>query len=363
MVRVLYVNGNILKRGGIESFMMNYFRHIDREKVRIDFLVHGYEKGVYDAEIEASGCKIYHVPTKSKHPIKYVRELRALFKQEKFDIVHSHLDAMSGWILKIAKECDVPVRIAHSHNTDHLTTNRIKRIVNNYAMKQIPCYATDLFACSSDAGRWLFGNQRFQIINNAIDMPQYAFDEEKRKAIRDYFGWQDQFVIGHVGRFDYQKNQELLIEIIPEVIGQRDNAMFVFVGDGDDLVKAKELANKLGVGNKCVFLGSRNDVYDIYNAFDIFALPSRFEGLGIVAIEAQTNGLECLLSDRIPESACICNSVNKLPIEDKNAWIKSIIECTGMRHLTNYERVVKAGYSIDRAAEKLMCFYLEKGKK
>ena len=152
-VRVLYINGNIMKRGGIEAFMMNYFRHIDHSKVHIDFLVHGYEKGVYDDEIIAAGSKIFHVPTKSKHPITYQKELQKLFKSEHFDIVHSHLDAMSGWVLKIAKRCGVPIRIAHSHNTAHLTTNFLKRIVNESAKKQITKQATDLFACSEAAGK------------------------------------------------------------------------------------------------------------------------------------------------------------------------------------------------------------------
>ena len=206
-VKVLYINGNIMKRGGIEMFMMNYFRHIDKSKVHIDFLVHGNENGVFDDEIIAAGSRIFHVPTKSKHPLTYQRELRKLFKSEYFDIVHSHLDAMSGWALKIAKECGVPIRIAHSHNTDYLTTNRIKRAINDYWKKQIPQYATYLFACSQMAGEWLFGkNSKFKIVNNAIELERFHYNEEIRNCIRKENNWDEMFVIGHIGRFDYQKN-------------------------------------------------------------------------------------------------------------------------------------------------------------
>ena len=360
MVRVLYINGNVMKRGGIEAFMMNYFRYMDPSKVHIDFLVHGYEKGVYDDEIIADGSQIYHVPTKSRHPLKYQKALQTLFETEHFDIVHSHLDAMSGWVLKIAKKCGVPVRIAHSHNTNHLTNNPIKRLVNEYYRKQIPRYATDLFACSQAAGEWLFGtNAKFKVINNAIDIDKYKFSEKKREAIRKQYGWNNKYVIGHVGRFDYQKNQEFLIPVLKQIRQECKNTVLVFVGEGKTMQFVKESVHKNELDQSVEFLGSRDNVNEIYNAFDVFVLPSRFEGLGIVAVEAETNGLPCLLSDQIPSDVKICDNVTMLSIQNSECWARMLEKKVYKRNPDNFREIEKAGYSLCDEAEKLQDLYIK----
>lgn len=357
-VNILYINGNIMKRGGIEAFMMNYFRHVDKSKIHIDFLVHGYGKGIYDDEIIAAGSRIFHVPTKSKHPLAYQRELKKLFKSEHFDIVHSHLDAMNGWVLKIAKKCGVSVRIAHSHNTDHLTNNIIKRAFNDYSKKQIPKYATHLFACSQMAGEWLFGEKtKFKIVNNAIELERFQYNDEIRNEIRRKNNWTNRFVIGHVGRFDYQKNQEYLVSIMNEVLRNKPNALLVFVGSGDTESVVKQLAIKNKVEDNIVFLGSREDVNELYNAFDTFVLPSRFEGLGIVAIEAQANGVPSILSDQIPKIVKINNNVVFLPLNKKERWIEEI--STSKTRENGIDKVREAGYDIFTATKKLEDDYLD----
>lgn len=362
MVKVLYVNGNIMKRGGIEAFMMNYFRSIDKDKVKIDFLVHGYGKGVYDDEIINAGSTIYHVPTKSKHPIKYEKELKRILLHEKYDIIHSHLDAMSGWVLKVAEECGVPVRIAHSHNTDHLTNNKLKRIVNDFAKKQIPVYATDLFACSKMAGEWLFGSDaKFFIVKNAIPINKFTFDTGTRQKIRSELGWNNKIVLGHVGRFDYQKNQEFLIELLQRLLKTNSAYRLAFIGGGDDMENIKALAEQKGVQEQCYFMGSRSDVNRFYNAFDMFLLPSRFEGLGIVAIEAQVNGLPSVVSLGVPEEAVLCDNVLRLDLKNVQAWEKGILESDLERKKENARIVEKAGYSIKKEAVWLEEFYLSRG--
>lgn len=361
-VKVLYLNGNIMKRGGIEAFMMNYFRNIDHSKVHIDFVVHGYEKGVYDDEIKSAGSKIYHVPVKSKHPLIYAKELKKVFESDDYTIVHSHLDAMSGWTLKIAKECGIPVRIAHSHNTSFLTNNPIKIWINEYAQKQILKYATDLFACSEAAGEWLFGKQsKFQVINNAIDIKKYQFNKKKREEIRASCFWQDKFVIGCVGRFDYQKNQEFLIPILEKVLKEREDAILIFAGSGDTMKMVDELAKERKVEKSIVFLGSVDNVFELYNAFDLFVLPSRFEGLCFVAIEAQANGLECILSDQVTRETKICANTHFISLDEKK-WVEKIIRATGKRNINNAEQIKKAGYSIVDEAQKLQEFYWKKGQ-
>lgn len=364
MVKVLYVNGNVMKRGGIEAFMMNYFRSIDKTKVKIDFLVHGYGKGVYDDEIIAAGSAIHHVPTKSKHPIRYAKELKRILVSEKYDIIHSHLDAMSGWVLKIAKECGVPVRIAHSHNTDHLTNNKLKRIVNDFAKKQIPLYATDLFACSRMAGEWLFGRDaKFFVVKNALPINKFKFDYSMRREIRNEHGWNDKIILGHVGRFDYQKNQEFLIELLQRLLNASSDYRLVFIGAGDDMENIKVLAEQKGVLEKCYFMGSRSDVNNYYNAFDIFLLPSRFEGLGIVAIEAQVNGLPSVVSNGVPEEAVLCENVIRLDLAKIQEWEKTVLNINLERNEANAIAVERAGYSIEKEAAWIEDFYISRGLK
>lgn len=358
MIRVLYVNGNLMKRGGIESFMMNYFRNIDKNKVHIDFLVHGYGKGVYDDEILTAGSKIYHVSTKSKHPIRYQKELKELFREEHFDIIHSHLDAMSGWILKIAKQCGIDVRIAHSHNTDHLTTNPIKRMINEYVKKQIPKYATDMFACSQAAGEWLFGkNSKFEIVNNAIELERFQYNDKIRNYIRNKNNWADKFVIGHVGRFDYQKNQEYLIPVLKAVLRNKPNALLIFIGSGDTEAMVRKLAIENKVEKRIVFLGSRDDVNEFYNVFDFFVLPSRFEGLGIVAVEAQVNGVPSVLSEEVPKIVKINDNVVFAPLNKRNVWIEEI--CAPKTRKNGIDKAREAGYDILSEARKLEKKYLD----
>lgn len=359
VVKVLYVNGNIMRRGGIEAFMMNYFRNIDPAKVHIDFLVHGYGKGEFDDEIEAKGSKILHVPTKSKHPIKYVKELKKIFLTGEYDIVHSHVDAMSCWILKVAKKCGVKVRIAHSHNTDHLTTNRLKYAINEYARKNICKYATHCFACSEAAGRWLFGKNTFQVIPNAIECDKFRFSGILRKKTREEIGICDKnIVIGHVGRFDTQKNQGFLIDVFEELYQKNHNVRLLLIGDGwmkksiEVMVREKKLQDVVN------FMGSQKDVNNYYNAMDLFTLPSLFEGLGIVLLEAQINGLPAFASDVVPKEVVISDNVTFLPL-DKQKWVSELVESITMLDSRSDNYIDCEKYDIHRAASMLTEVYID----
>lgn len=365
-IKILYINGNIMKRGGIESYMMNYYRHFDHNKIKIDFVVLGFEKGVYDDEIEALGGEIYHIPKKSKNYLGYLKGLRKIFNTGQYKIVHSHLDAMSMTVLKQAQKCNVPIRIAHSHNTQHLTNNFIKLKINEYARKTVKNYATHLFACSENAGRWLFGNQavkegKVNIIKNAIDIDKFIFNEEKRKDLRKKLGIsQDEFVIGHVGRFDYQKNHEFLLDVFANVLKIVKNAKLVLIGDGD---LRKEIENKisiLNIKNNVILLGVREDVNNLYNLFDLFVLPSHFEGLGIVAIEAQANGLPCIVSDVVPKEAKVTEKIKFLSLNSIELWTRTIISFTNKNidRQINKRYISDLGYDISFECEKLQELYL-----
>lgn len=361
-VNVLYVNGGIMRRGGIESFMMNYYRHIDHARVHIDFLVHGYGQGIFDKEIEASGSKIIHVPVKSRHPLKYSRELRRIFASKEYMIVHSHTDAMSAWILRIAKQCNVPIRIAHSHNTDHLTSSKLKYALNEFARKRICRYATHRFACSEKAGKWLFKDNTFTVIPNAIELHNFQFDSSVRDRMRNTLSLNNEnIVIGHVGRFDTQKNHEFLLDVFDSLSKMNIQYRLLLIGEGWLKEAIMNSAEARGLKDKVLFLGERSDVAALYNAMDLFVLPSLFEGLAVVLVEAQANGLPVLASDTITREASINKNIWYIPL-NKELWAQEISNLangeTGRVAFNPYG----CKYDIEKAAKLLQNKYCEWAK-
>ena len=364
--RILYVNGGIMHRGGIEAYMMSYYRNLDKEKLQIDFIVHGYEKGVYDDEIEMMGGKIFRVPVKSKNYIGNIKELKKIFDSNDYKIVHSHMDAMSTVVLKIAKKSNIPIRIAHSHNTQHLTTNKIKYLINEYARKNITKYATHLFACSEPAARWLFGSTNVDkgnvvYVNNAINLKKFTFDPAMRAKFREELNVEEDLVIGHVGRFDYQKNHSYLLDVFKRLVQEAPNAKLILVGDGSLKSKIQEKIIDYNLSNNIILLGVRDDVDKIMNAFDVFILPSHFEGLGIVLVEAQANGLKCIASDTIPKEVNINGDVTFLSANQNNigCWIRQILETDVNKRNSDISKFIAAGYGIKNEVKKLQQLYLE----
>lgn len=360
MIRILYVNGGLMNRGGIESYMMNYYRHFDRSKIQIDFIVHdagGY--GYYDEEIKKMGGRIFVLPKKSTHPFTYIHQLKKILNNGEYKIIHTHMDAMGAWVLKIAEECGVPVRIAHSHNTQHLSTNPLKLFFLEKARKNINKYATHRMACSDVAGRWLFGDKPFTVVHNAIEVERFAFDEEERKRIRELYGVRDdEFLIGHVGRFDTQKNHSFLIDVFADVVREKPNCKLMLVGEGHLMQSIKEKVSRLKLDKNVVFTGVRDDAYKYYNAFDLFVLPSLFEGLGIVAIEAEVNGCPSLLSSQVPQAAKIAENVSFVDLK-KEAWVDSILSVTQDKKDRNGAlfNIYESDYNINIESKKLQSLY------
>lgn len=361
MIRILYVNGGLMNRGGIESYMMNYYRHFDRSKIQIDFIVHdagGY--GYYDEEIKKMGGRIFVLPKKSTYPFTYVHRLKKIITNGDYKIIHAHMDAMGAWVLKTAEECGVPVRIAHSHNTQHLSTNPLKLFFLEKARKNINKYATHRMACSDVAGRWLFGDKPFTVVHNAIEVERFAFDEEERKRIRELYGVRDdEFLIGHVGRFDTQKNHSFLIDVFADVVKEKPNCKLMLVGEGHLMQNIKEKISRLKLDKTVIFTGVRDDAYKYYNAFDLFALPSLFEGLGIVAIEAEVNGCPSLLSSQVPQVAKIAENVSFVDLK-KEAWVNSILSVTQDKKDRNGAlfNIYESDYNINIESKKLQSLYI-----
>lgn len=360
IIRILYVNGGLMNRGGIESYMMNYYRHIDRSRIQFDFAVHNAGGvGEYDSEIKTLGGDIYVLPQKSKQPFIYKRELKKILKATNYKIIHTHMDAMGAWVLKVAEECGVPVRIAHSHNTQHLTTNRFKLFFLEIARKQINKYSTHRMACSDVAGKWLFNEASFQLIRNAIIVNRFLYDGLQRIEMRKEWNVNDGFVIGHIGRFDTQKNHSFLLKVFSEIVKLFPDAKLMLIGDGIFRENIEKQIKELCVEKSVILTGIQNDVHRFYNAFDLFVLPSLFEGLPTVAIEAEVNGCPTLLSDQVSLEAKITEQVDFLPLE-VDCWvekIKEIIEFRLERQKASFN-IAHTGYDINVEVLKLQEIYL-----
>lgn len=361
-VRVLFVSGGSLDRGGIASWMLNYAAWFDRSEVAVDFLVHGAETGAREAEALALGAKVWHVPYRRNDPFGNRSGIKRAIAAG-YDVVHAHMDGMNAYPLEIAKRLNIPVRISHSHNTDFLTANPLKRLLHETARRRIPACATHLFACSEAAGRFLYGDALYgagnvAIVRNAIDSERYRFDREDRERVRGELGLKDRFMIGHVGRFDlHQKNQLFLLDAFAEAKKKRPELALVLVGDGADRGAIESRVHELEIGRDVVLAGYRDDVPALFSAFDLFVLPSRFEGLGIVLIEAQASGLACLASDAVPRDTRITNC-RYLPLSDKAAWTREFASALASedRALPEGELIAR-GYEIRQAAQALQKFY------
>lgn len=358
MIRILHVVTH-MNRGGLETMIMNYYKNIDREKIQFDFLVHRREKADYDDEILEMGGKIYRISKLNPFNRKYKTELEKFFARHKeYKIVHVHQDCLSSIILKVAKKYGVDVRIAHSH-----TSNQDKDI--KYPIKMIyryfiPKYATHLMACSNSAGEWMFRGAEFELVNNAIDSKRYLFDETKRRIIREKMGIQrEEFLIGHVGRFCYPKNHRFLVDIF-EKINEKISAKLILVGEGELRSEIETRVNKLGLADKVIFMGLRNDVSDLMQAMDVFVFPSHYEGLPVTVVEAQAAGLPCLISDGVPIECKKTDLVEQeLLSKSADEWAEDILKLKKISRRNTYQDMVEAGYDIQENAKWLSNIYEE----
>jgi glycosyltransferase involved in cell wall biosynthesis len=359
-IKILIVYGGIMQYGGIEAFIMNYFRNLDLSKFQIDFVQHGVGNGVYDSEILNKNSKIFYVPTRSRHPIGNIKELKKIMQSSNYDIVYSHMDAANYYALKIAKQCKVSCRISHSHNTQYLTNNILKKMILSIVKQFIPKYATHLLACSQMAGRWLYSRNAFDVIPNAIDFNKYQYSERMRKDIRESLNITDDvFVIGHIGRFEYQKNHEYIIKIFQDVFNQRSNSILVLVGIGTNYSNIQKMVNDLGLQENVRFLGKRSDIQAILSAVDCFILPSRFEGLPLVLVEAQASGLPCFASKGVSAESNILGLVRYIDInQSSSVWAEKILAEDMQRTLFSREEFIKTGYEITDATKKLERLFL-----
>lgn len=340
--------------------IMNYYRHIDREKVQFDFLVHRQERAAFDDEIESLGGRIYRLPRLVPWSKSYLSALNHFFDEHpEYKVVHVHQDCLSSVILKAAVQHNIPVRVAHSHSASQ--DKDLKYPIKLWYKRDIPKYATNLFACGKGAGDWMFGGASYQIINNAIDVAAYTYDPTKRQEMRRQLGFENEFTIGHVGRFNQPKNHSFLLDIFAALLKKESNAILLLAGGGEDMPKMQAKAQTLGIAKHVRFLGVRSDVADLMQAMDVFVFPSLYEGLPVTMVEAQAAGLPCLISDKVP-SECILSDglVDILPLSaDLEAWAEKILEKREVPRTDRRAEIAAHGFDITTEAVKLQEFYLE----
>lgn len=355
---LIIMGGSSMGVGGIESMVLNYYRNIDKNNLQIDFVFFGEGEGSCDEELRKKGSRLFHLPIKSKHYIKSKKGMKRLLLKEKYDIVHANLNAAGIFsALKIAKKCKVPIRIAHAHSTNHGTKNKLRWIWNDFARKRISKYSTHNFACSDLAGEWYF-DKEYTIVPNAIEVERYLFNPLIRKEIRDEYDVKDKFVIGHVGNLGYPKNQSFLIDIFEEMSKTSTDVELWLIGEGNDLKLLKEKVEALNLTSEVKFLGRRDDVNRLLQGTDVFVLPSYFEGFPVVAVEAITSDLPCVISDTITKMVQITDKVQMLPLTDgKEKWAKMIFEKKGLDRGNTLNLITEKGFNIKIEAKKLENFY------
>ena len=360
-IRVLQVMG-IVESGGVEAVIMNYYRHIDKSKVQFDFVMHRGSNPNYIAEVEAMGAKVYEV-TPYSNPIGFIMDVYKIIKKGNYSIIHSNMNSLSGFSLMAAYFAGVPQRILHNHTTDS-PKEGLRTLAKRFLRPFARLFANRYFACSNKAAEWMYGKSEVEfgnvtIINNAIDLKRFAFNSVKREQLRKQFAMEDSFVIGHVGRFVKTKNHIFLVDIFAEVLKSIPNAKLLLVGDGPLKKQVEDKVSKLGLKDKVIFTGVRNDVADLYNAMDVFVLPSLYEGLPVVGVEVQANGLPFICSSNVTKEILITDRVELMDLNSgTKAWKETICKYASRNRIKADAEIINSGFDITVEAKKLEKAYI-----
>ena len=345
MVRILQIIGS-LNMGGAENFIVNIYRNIDRSLVQFDFVLYDKPQGNnFYEEVENLGAKIYYVPPKKEGMIKNYRAIRDIVRENNYKTVWKHTShCFAGIDIIAAKSGGATKRILHSHNKG---TNKLETKLHYVFRPIVNMFATDRFACSNEAGEWLFGNRPFKVINNGIDLERFRYRVNIRQDYRKKFGLEDKFVIGHIGRFELQKNHSFMIDVFHDFCKKEDRAVLVLIGEGSLQDEIKEQVKSKDIDDKVLFLNTRFDIAELLQMMDVFMMPSNFEGFGIALLEAQAVGMPCLASDQVPNKANVTGKVKYLPLGNVELWADTLQKIKNEERIENaVELIREAGYSI-----------------
>lgn len=366
-IRVLHVVPSLNRAAGVARFVRNMEQYHDEERVHYDFLHHSTRNGVYmhdrryDEELKASGCEVFTVNYANDDLRRFMREVHEAFARvgSTYDIVHCHMPNAAFCVLREAEQCGVRNRVLHSHlnNSSDQFLHRLRNMPLNAIGKR---YATDRIACSEDAGHFLFGSKPFEVINNGIPLNRFAFSFDTRVSLRAEFGiGESDYVIGCVGRFVKQKNYPFAVAVFRQILDVVPDARLVILGDGTDRTDLERSIAEAGVTNQVILPGVRTDANRFYSMFDVFLMPSLYEGLPVSAVEAQAAGLPCVYSTGVPRETDITGTGRFLELSDgPERWAQAVVEATCVGRLNDNPRLLEErGYSAEANAELLMQHY------
>lgn len=356
-IRVLQVVP-AMNAGGMETFIMNVYRAIDRSQVQFDFLYHYDMPCFYDDEIRALGGRIYKLTVRQDNDLPtYLHQLNTFFAQHtEYRVIHGHYSGFGMFYNPAAKRQGITVRAGHSHNTnyEHNLVGRLDRMMSHFFVNGL----THRFACGMEAGKALYRGRDFVFLPNGVDAAAFAPDAAARAAVRAELGIApDAPVYGHIGRFTQQKNHTYLLDIFEKILERRPDARLLLLGEGPLLPQVQEKAGPLG--KAVIFAGVRKNTRDFYSAMDAFLLPSLFEGLPVVMVEAQAAGLPCFVSDTVDRACAFSSRVQFLPLEKPQVWADAVLAAPLDRDPDALAHVRSAGYDIVTTAAALQEFYLK----
>lgn len=361
MIRVLQVLPALNFCGGIESYLMNYYRRLDKDKVQFDFITHTDLECSYREEVLGMGGEIFELPIFSGAKLpELLQRIKDFFQKNasKYQAVHVHMANAAPFYFYYAPKYGIKNLILHSHQPRG--ADKLSHRIRNYPLlKMANLMASHRVACTELAGKFLFGNKQFSVIRNAIDTKRFAFSPEKREELRRQRGWEENFVIGCVGRFTAQKNQQFSVEVFEALHQEKQAARLVFIGEGEDRPYIEELVRKKGLQDEVEFLGTCKSVSEFYQAFDVFLMPSLYEGLGIVMVEAQCAGLPVLASrDNVPDDVRMTENFQFMSLaEAPQAWAQKMLQIDVSTRRDMSEAIRGHRYDIDQEASFLQEYY------
>lgn len=364
-IRILHVL-DTFNQGGIENFIMNVYRNIDRTQIQFDFAFRYKRKGVFDDEVLSLGGKIYYFDTEDKSVKNYYCSLKRIIKENgPYNAVHSHIYYFSGFVMMVAKQCGVKVRISHSHETQKgRKPTFLRKVYENIMKKLIFHYSTTVFACSKASGDYVFGKgYNYQVLNYAIDANRFTFNNENRKKIRKQLNVENKQVFLNVGRYADQKNHFFLLDVFKGLLTKKSDVVLVIIGGDGPLKEAtEEYINKNGLNDNVILLSNIYNTEDYYNASDMFLLPSKYEGFGIVLIEAQATGLKTMVSSTVTREVVFTDLVEYHGIEeeDKSEWVDSIISASKneVDRIKYSTKIEDSSFTITRMVKRLSDTYM-----
>lgn len=358
-MKVLIVNTVPFNKNGISTVIMNYYDVLKNiPNIHFDFLSISNIDNYFEKQI-SEDSQIFKLSCRKNNPLKYCFNLYRILKKNNYDIIHVHGNSsLLSLELFTAKIVNVPVRIAHSHNT----TCDFK-ILNKLLKPIFFCSYTHGIACGKEAGQWMFGKHHFMILENGIDLNRFSYNQFKDNKLKETLSLENKIVIGHVGGFIPQKNHTILIDIFSKLLLKNNDYHLLLIGDGPLKNDIEKKCVELKIINSVTFLGNKQDVYNYYNVMDVFVLPSLFEGLPVVLIEAQANGLHCIVSDAVSFEAKLSDLIEFV---SKEQYISSIYKIN-----TSYDQELREensknailqlrekGFDVQTNAQKLLNFYM-----